>query len=158
MSRGLTDVALTTVFAPPPVSHSYLFGEAVSDLVEELPPPTLVAEHVHRRHAVAPAYPAQGQRGGHRGWSWIGKKRPRRILTSSRMRTEGTQMNYVTTYTRNLHASRIQRWTRRWTCFARQQPGRAGLKFLSTQGPPLSESLFVLSHVKKNFLQVPRIQ
>ena len=47
---------------------SYLFGEAVSDLVEELPPATLVAEHVHRRHALAPADPARGgTRGGHRG-------------------------------------------------------------------------------------------
>ena len=48
---------------------SYLFGEAVSDLVEELPLSALVAEHVHRRHALAPADPA----GCHGDW-WVNKQ------------------------------------------------------------------------------------
>ena len=26
----------------------------------------------------------------------------------------------------------IHRWTKRWTCFAKRQPGRAKLKFLAT--------------------------
>ena len=30
----------------------------------------------------------------------------------------------------------IKRWTKRWTCFAKQQPGRARQKFIATYGPP----------------------
>ena len=26
----------------------------------------------------------------------------------------------------------VQRWAKRWTCFVKQQPGRARLKFLAT--------------------------
>ena len=56
---GLAHILRTFSCAVASISPlSYLFGEAVSDLVEELPLSTLVAEHVHRRHALAPADPA----------------------------------------------------------------------------------------------------
>ena len=32
----------------------------------------------------------------------------------------------------------VQRWAKRWTCFAMQQPGRGRLKFLATLGPPFN--------------------
>ena len=36
----------------------------------------------------------------------------------------------------------LQRCTKRWTCFAKQQPVKARQKFLATLGPPFSEALY----------------
>ena len=36
----------------------------------------------------------------------------------------------------------VQRWAKRWTCFAMQQPGRGRQNFLATIGPPFNPSLY----------------
>ena len=40
------------------------------------------------------------------------------------------------------HQHHVQRWTKRWTCFAKQEPGRVSQKFLAIPGPPYGPSLY----------------